>query len=85
MLFEEDVDLLHTMLESQGHREVVRMPAGQEPDIRAVEIELGRLVGSNPNPANHSYAPGHAKSLAGLERLHWAIQICDAISERRWE
>ena len=48
---EEDIDLLHTMLESQGHRDVVRMPAGQVPNNRAVAIDLGRLVASHPSPA----------------------------------
>ena len=46
---DEDVELLHTLLESQGHRNVVRMPDGKAPDIRAVVIDLGRLVGSHPS------------------------------------
>ena len=41
---EEDIDLLHTLLEAQGHRNVERAP-----DIRAVVIDLGRLVGSHPS------------------------------------
>ena len=80
---EEDVDLLHTMLESQGHRDVVRMPAGQVPDIRAVVIDLGRLVGSHPNPRQP--LPGTKKVWQGLERLNWAIQVRDAIGERKRE
>ncbi len=45
---EEDVDLLHTRLESQAQRDVVRLLARHEPDIRAVVIDLGRLVRSHP-------------------------------------
>ena len=79
----EDVDLLHTMLESQGHRDVVRMPGGKAPDIRAVVIDLGRLVGSHPNPRQP--LPGARKVWQGLERLNWAIQVRDAIGEKRRE
>ena len=46
---EEDIDLLHTLLESQGHRNVLRMPDGMALDIRALVIDLGRLVGSHPS------------------------------------
>ena len=42
-------DLLQTMLEVHGHRDVVRMPAGQAPDFRAAVIDLRRLVGSHPS------------------------------------
>jgi len=80
---EEDVDLPHTMLEPQGHRDVVRMPAGQAPDIRAVVIDPGRPVGSHPNPRRP--LPGTKKVWQGLERLNWAIQVRDAISEKRRE
>ena len=80
---EEDVDLLHTVLESQGHRDVVRMPGGKAPDIRAVVIDLGRLVGSHPNPRQP--LPGARKVWQGLERLNWAIQVRDAIGEKRRE
>ena len=48
---EEDIDPLHTMLEAQGHRNVVRRPEGQIPDILAVVSDIGRLVGSHPNPS----------------------------------
>ena len=83
MFPEENIDLLHTMLESQGHRDVVRMPAGQAPDIRAVVIDLGRLVGSHSNPRQP--LPGTKKVWQGLERLNWAIQVRDAIGEKRRE
>ena len=78
-----DVDLLHTLLESQGHRNVVRMPDGKAPDIRAVVIDLGRLVGSHPSARQP--LPGTKKVWQGLERLHWAIQVRDAIGERKRE
>ena len=39
-----------TMLESQGYWNVVRMPSWQVPEVCAVVTDLGRLVGSNPNP-----------------------------------
>ena len=80
---EEDVDLLHTLLESQGHRNVVRMSDGKAPDIRAVVIDLGRLVGSHPS--SRQQLPGTKKVWQGLERLHWAIQVRDAIGERKRE
>ncbi|MXY34711.1 MAG: hypothetical protein F4Y60_11620 [Boseongicola sp. SB0664_bin_43] len=69
--------------ESQGHRDVVRMPAGQVPDIRAVVIHLGRLVGSHPS--TRQPLPGTRKVWQGLERLNWAIQVRDAIGERKRE
>ena len=80
---EEDVDLLHTLLESQGHREVVRRPDGNVPDIRAVVVDLGRLVGAHPSPRQP--LPGTKTVWQGFERLHWAIQVRDAIGERRRE
>ena len=80
---QEDVDLLHTLLESQGHRNVARMPDGKAPDIRAVVIDLGRLVGSHPSARQP--LPGTKKVWQGLERLHWAIQVRDAIGERKRE
>ncbi len=46
----EDMDLLHTLLEAQGHRDVVRLPDGTPPDTRAVVIDIGRLVGARPSP-----------------------------------
>ena len=78
-----DVDLLHTLLESQGHRNVVRMPDGKAPDIRAVVIDLGRLVGSHPSARQP--LPGTKKVWQGLERLHWAVQVRGAIGERKRE
>ena len=80
---QEDVDLLHTLLESQGHRNVVRLPDGKVPDIRAVVIDLGRLVGSHPSPRQP--LPGTKKVWQGLERLYWAIQVRDALGERQLE
>jgi len=80
---EEDVGLLHTMLESQGHRDVARMSAGQVPDIRTVVIDLGRLVGSHPT--TRQPLPGVKKVWQGLERLNWAVQVRDALGERRRE
>ena len=75
---EEDIDLFHTLLEAQGHRYVERAP-----DIRAVVIDLGRLVGSHPS--SRQGLPGTKKVWQGLERLHWAIQVRDAIGERKRE
>ncbi len=80
---EEDIDLLHTMLESQGHRDVVRMPGGRAPDIRAIVIDLGRLVGSHPTPRQP--LPGTKKVWQGLERMSWAVQVRDALGEKRRE
>ncbi len=80
---EEDVDLLHTLLESQGHRNIVRMTDGYVPDIRSFVIDLGRLVGAHPNPRQPM--PGVRKFWRGLERLNWAVQVRDAIHERRRE
>ncbi len=50
-------------------------------DVRAVVIGLGRLVGSHPTPRQPF--PGAKKVWQGLERLNWAIQVRDALSERR--
>ncbi len=75
---EEDIDLLRTLLESQGHREVRAMG-----DVRAVVIGLGRLVGWHPTP--RQTLPGAKKIWQGLERLNWAIQVRDALGERRRE
>ncbi len=80
---EEDIDLLHTLPEAQGHRNVVRMADGKAPDIRAVVIDLGRLVGSHL--AARPSLPGTKKVWRGLERRHWAIQVRDALGERRRE
>ncbi len=73
---EEDIDLLRTLLESQGHREVRAMG-----DVRAVVIGLGRLVGWHPTP--RQTLPGAKKLWQGLERLNWAIQVRDALGARR--
>ncbi|MCY3995123.1 MAG: hypothetical protein OXF07_03190 [Rhodobacter sp.] len=59
---EEDIDPLHAMLESRGHRNVV----GQVPDIHAVVIDLGRLVGSHPKPP--PTLAGQEESLAGARK-----------------
>ena len=80
---EADIDLLHTMLEWRGHRDVVRPPDGRAPDIRTSVIDLGRLVGSHPNPRRPP--PGTKKVWQGLERLNWAIQVRDALGMRRRE
>ena len=66
-----------------GNRDVVRVPAGQVPDIRAVVIDLGRLVGSHPS--TRQPLPGTRKVWQGLERLNWAIQVRDAIGESKRE
>ena len=80
---EKNVDLLHTVLESQGHRDVVRWPAGHAPDSRDVVIDLGRLVGSHPS--SRQPIPGARKVWQGFERLTWAIQVRDAIGETKRE
>ena len=80
---EEDIDLLHTLLEAQGHRNVERARDGKAPDIRAVVIDLGRLVGSHPSSPQQ--LPRTKKVWQGLERLHWAIQVRDAVGERKRE
>lgn len=46
---EAEVDLFHAAPESRGRRDVARMPARRVPDIWAVVIGLGRLVGSHPS------------------------------------
>ena len=45
---EEDIDLLHDLLEAQGHRKVERMEPEKPPAIREVVLDLGRLVGFHP-------------------------------------
>ena len=80
---EEDIDLLQTMLEAQGHRDARRMPAGQAPDIQTVVIDLGRLVGAHPT--TRQPLPGAKKVWQGLERLNWAVQVRDALGERKLE
>ena len=79
----EDVDLLHTLLEAQGHPDVQRAPAGQAPDIQAVVIDLGRLVGAHPT--KRQPLPGAKKVWQGLERLNWAVQVRDALGKRKLE
>ena len=83
MFPEEDIELLHTMPESRGHRHAGRMTAGRLPDIRAVVIDPGRLVGSRP--VTRRQLPGAGKAWQGLERLDRAIRTRDAIGERRRE
>jgi len=78
---EGDVDLLHTLLEAQGHREVVRMDGGTPPDIRTFVIGPGRLVGAHP--LRRQPLPGARKVWQGPGRLNWAIQVRDALGERR--
>ena len=79
----EDIDLLHTMLEAQGHPDVQRAPAGQPPEIQAVVIDLGRLVGAHPT--KRQPLPGAKKVWQGLERLNWAVQVRDALGKRKLE
>ncbi len=80
---ERDVDLLHALLESQGHPNVVRIADGHVPGIRAVVTDLGRLVGAHP-PTRRSL-PGTKRVWQGLERLSWAVQVRDALDRRRRE
>ena len=79
----QDIDLLHTLLEAQGHPDVQRAPAGQAPDMQAVVIDLGRLVGAHPT--RRQPLPGAKKVWQGLERLNWAVQLREAIRERQRE
>jgi len=44
---EGDIDLLHTLLEAQGHRGVERMEGGSVPAVRDFVIGPGRLVGAH--------------------------------------
>ncbi len=80
---EKDLDLLRALLESQGHRNFTRLPDGKPPDIRAAVIDIGRLVGFHPSPRQP--LPGTKKVSQGLKRLHWAIQVRDAVAERKRE
>ena len=80
---DEDVDLLHTLLESLAHRNVVRMPNGKAPDITAVVIDLEASLVSPPSARQP--LPVTKKVWQGLERLHSAIQVRDAIDERKRE
>ena len=59
------------------------MTSGQETDIRTVVIDLGRLVGLHGS--TRQTLPGTKKVWQSLERLNWAVQVCDAIGKRRWE
>ena len=79
----EDIDLLHDLLEAQGHRKVERMEPKKPPAIREVVLDLGRLVGFHP--WKKQKLPGAKNVWQGLERLNWAIQVRDAIGARRWE
>ena len=58
--------LFYTMLEAQGHWNVVRRPDGQMADIRPVVIDFGRLVGSHPN--SRQPFSGAKKSLTGARK-----------------
>ena len=78
----EDIDLLHTLLAAQGHRNVVRMKHGP-PTIEAVVIDIGRLVGFHPSKPQR--LPGTKKVWQGLERLNWAVQVRDALGEKQLE
>ena len=80
---EEDIDLLQTMLEAQGHRNVRRKPAGQAPDIQTVVIDIGCLDGAHPT--TRQPLPGAKKVWQGLERLNWAVQVRNALGERKLE
>jgi len=75
------VDLPHTLLEGQGHREAVRAEGGHVPDIRAAVIDLGRPVGAHPSPRQP--LPGVRKVWQGPGRLNRGIQVRDALGERR--
>ncbi len=80
---EEDIDLLHTMLEPRGHRDAVGPPDGRAPDIRTSVIDPGRPVGPHPNPRRPP--PGTKKVWQGPGRLNRAIQVRDALGKRRRE
>ena len=63
---EEDIDLLQTMLEAQGHRDARRMPAGQAPDI---QTRRHRPSGASSGPShNTAAAAGREKGLAGARK-----------------
>ncbi len=59
---EGDIDLLHTMPEPRGHRDVVGPPDGQAPGIRTSVIDPGCPVGPHPDPRP---AAGDGKGPAG--------------------
>ena len=81
---EGDVDLLHTLLEAQGHRGVERMERGGIPTtVRSFVIDLGRLVGAHPT--KRQPLPGVKKVWQGPGRLNWAIQVRDALGEKQLE
>ena len=80
---QEGIDLLRTLLEARGHREVDRTPGGKPPGIRAAVIDLGRPVGARPS--KRQPLPGAEKVWQGLERLSRAVQAPDALGERRRE
>ncbi len=77
----EDIDLLHTLLRSQGHPMVEARSASTT--IRAVVIDIGRLVGAHPSARQP--LPGTKKVWQGLERLNWAVQVRDALGEKQQE
>ena len=58
-------------------------PAGQTPDIQTVVIDIGRLVGAHPT--TRQPLPGAKKVWQGLERLNWAVQVRDALGEKKLE
>ena len=81
---EEDIDLLQTMLEAQGHRDARRMPAGQAPDIQTV-VHRPRAPRRGPSHNHGSRCRAQKKVWQGLERLNWAVQVRDALGERKLE
>ncbi len=78
---EEDIDLLHTLLEAQGHKGVERIEGDGVPAVRDFVIDLGRLVGAHPT--KRQPLPGVKKVWQGLERLNRAIKVRDALARRR--
>ncbi len=49
--------------------------------IRAVVIDIGRLVGAHPSARQP--LPGTKTVWQGLERLNWAVQVRDALGEKQ--
>lgn len=76
----EDIELRHTLLTHQGHRNVIRPSEYHRLSIQTFVIDLGRLVGSHPS--SRQLLPGAKKVWQGLERLNWAIAVRDAIGAR---
>ena len=74
-----DIELLHTLLKHQGHRNLLEKSVYHKIGMQTCVMDIGRLVGSHPS--TRQLLPGAQKVWQGLERLNGAIEVRDAIDE----